>query len=156
MERPMIVFALRHADRTPAGDLSPAGIERAKLLARMLAESGIRTAYCSDAIRTQRTMDPLKALLGSDLEILVVPTDGAGGIEEHVQEIVAKVKALPGDAVAAVVGHSNTVGPIIEGLTGRAIAPIKENEFDKLFVLSIPGTGAGTATVAPTRYGKAS
>jgi phosphohistidine phosphatase SixA len=156
MERPMIVFALRHADRTPAGDLSAAGLERAELLARMLAESGIRTAYCSDAIRTQRTMDPLKALLGSDLEIVVVATDGAGGIDEHVQEIVAKVKALPGDAVAAVVGHSNTVGPVIEGLTGRQIAPIKENEFDKLFVLSIPGTAAATATVAPMRYGKAS
>jgi phosphohistidine phosphatase SixA len=156
MERPMIVFALRHADRTPAGDLSPAGIERAKLLARMLAESGIRTAYCSDAIRTQRTMDPMKALLGSDLEIVVVPTDGAGGIDAHVQEIVAKVKALPGDAVAVVVGHTNTVGPIIEGLTGRQIEPIEENEFDKLFVLSILSTGAGTAMVAPMRYGKAS
>jgi phosphohistidine phosphatase SixA len=154
MERPMIVFALRHADRTPAGDLSAAGLERAELLARMLAESGIRTAYCSDAIRTQRTMDPLKALRGSDLEIVIVPTDSAGGIDGHVQEIVAKVKALPGDAVAAVVGHSNTVGPIIEGLTGRQIAKIEDHEFDKLFVLSTPG--AGTATVAPTRYGKAS
>ena len=62
----MIVFALRHADRTPADDLSPAGVERSELLARMLGESGVRTAYCSDAIRTQRTVEPLQKLLGAD------------------------------------------------------------------------------------------
>lgn len=152
----MIVFALRHADRTPAGDLSPAGIERAELLARMLGESGIRTAYCSDQIRTQRTTDPLKALLGAKLQVVVVRTDGAGGLDGHVQEIVTRAKALPGDAVAAVVGHSNTVDRIIKELTGREITPIEEHEFDRLFVLSVPASGAGTATVAPMRYGKAS
>ncbi len=152
----MIVFVLRHADRRPlpADDLSPAGIERANLLARMLKESGIRTAYCSDAIRTQRTMEPLKALLSSNLQVVVVPTDGAGGIDGHVQQIVAKVKALPDGTVAAVVGHSNTIGPIVKGLTGLTIDAIADHEFDKLFVLSIPAAGA--ATVAPMRYGKAS
>ena len=148
----MIVFALRHADRTPAGDLSPAGIERAELLARMLAESGIRTAYCSDAIRTQRTMEPLKEMLDPNLQVVVVRTDGAGGIDGHVEAIVAQVKALPDNAVAAVVGHSNTVGPISKGLTGVTIGKIEDHEFDKLFVLSIPAAGA--ATVAPMRYGK--
>ena len=151
----MIVFALRHADRMPGSDdLSPAGIERAGLLARMLGESGIRTAYCSDAIRTQRTTEPLKTQLGPKLQVVVVSTDGAGGIDGHVQEIVAKVKALPDDAVAAVIGHSNTVDRIVKGLTGREIDPIEEHEFDWLFVLSI--AGAGTSTVAPMRYGKAS
>jgi len=150
----MIVFALRHADRKPdADDLSPAGVARAELLARMLAGSGIRTAYCSDAIRTQRTMQPLQRKLGSRLEVVVVGTSGAGGIAGHVKEIVHKVKGLPDDAVAAIVGHTNTVGPVIEGLTGRTVEPIGEAQFDRLFVLSIPAAGA--ATVAPTRYGEA-
>lgn len=151
----MIVFALRHADRKPdADDLSPSGIERTKLLARMLEESGIRTAYCSDAVRTQLTVEPLKKLLDAKLEVVVVATDGAGGIDGHVQHIVDKVKALPDVAVAAVVGHSNTIGPIVKGLTRRTIDPIAEHEFDKLFVLSIPAAGA--STVAPLRYGQAS
>src|SRR5438445_2017080 len=151
----MIVFALRHADRKADGadDLSPAGIERAELLARMLAESGIRKAYCSDAKRTQRTIAPLKKLLGAKLDVVVVTTEGAGGIDGHVQQIVDQTKALPDDAVAAVVGHTNTVGAIIKGLTGRSIDPIGESEFDKLFVVSVPKTGAGS--VALTRYGKA-
>jgi 2,3-bisphosphoglycerate-dependent phosphoglycerate mutase len=149
----MIVFALRHADRKPADDdLSPAGVERATLLARMLAESGIRTVYCSDAVRTQLTVAPLKKLLGAKLEVVVVPTTAAGGVAAHVQHIVEAVKALPDDAVAAVVGHSNTVGPVIKGLTGRKIDPIAD-EFDKLFVVSIPAAGA--STVAPLRYGQA-
>lgn len=143
----MIVFALRHADRMASDDLSPAGIERAELLARMLAESGIRTAYCSTFVRSQRTMAPLKTLLGAKLEILVVSDE---------DQVVAKVKALPANAVAAVVGHSDTVGPIIKGLTGVTIAKIEDHEFDKLFVVSIPTAGTGTATVAPMRYGEVS
>jgi 2,3-bisphosphoglycerate-dependent phosphoglycerate mutase len=155
MESPMIVFALRHADRKPdpEDDLSPAGIKRAELLARMLAESGIQTAFCSDAIRTQRTIQPLKQLLGAQLEVVVVATGGAGGIAGHVKAIVHEVKGLPDDAVAAIVGHTNTVGPIIEGLTGRTVEPIADQQFDRLFALSIPAAGA--ATVAPMRYGQA-
>lgn len=150
----MIVFALRHADRKPADDdLSSAGVERATLLARMLAESGIRAAYCSDAVRTQLTIKPLKKLLGAKLEVVVVPTTAAGGVDAHVQHIVDAVKALPDDAVTAVVGHSNTVGPVVKGLTGRKIDPIADDEFDKLFVVSIPAAGA--STVAPLRYGQA-
>jgi phosphohistidine phosphatase SixA len=148
----MIVFALRHADRRPApdDDLTPAGIERAKLLAWMLGESGIGTAYCSDAKRTQLTVKPLQELPGANLEVVVVPT--AGGVDAHVQQIVDRVKALPADAIAAVAGHSNTVPRIVKGLTGRTIDPIADHEFDKLFVLSLlPG---GASTVAPLRYGQ--
>ena len=77
----MIDFAIRHSDRKPdADDLSPAGVARAELLARMLAESGVRTAYCSDAIRTKRTIEPLQQKLGSGLKVVVVETSGAGGI----------------------------------------------------------------------------
>ena len=135
-------------------DLSPAGIERAELLARMLAESGIRTAYCST--RPVATHDgAIEGVAGAEAgDRGGSPT--ARRPDGHVQETVTRAKALPADAVAAVVGHSNTVGPIIKGLTGREIAKIEEHEFDKLFVLSIPGTGTGTATVAPMRYGKAS
>jgi phosphohistidine phosphatase SixA len=151
----MIVFALRHADRKPdpEDDLTPAGIDRAKLLARMLAESGIQKAYCSDAVRTQLTIQPLMKLLGSNLDVVIVDTKGVGGIEGHVKHIVDKVNALPGDAVAAVVGHSNTIGSIIKILTGQSIDPIADHEFDKLFLLSIPATGA--STIALMRYGQA-
>ena len=58
----MLIFALRHADRASENvdALSDAGKVRAKLLARMLAQSGIKNAYCSDAKRTQDTIAPLR------------------------------------------------------------------------------------------------
>ena len=83
----------------------------------------------------------------------MVGTNAAGGIAGHVKAIVQKVKGLPDDAVAAIVGHTNTVGPIIKGLTGRTVDPIADQQFDRLFVLSIPAAGA--AAVAPLRYGQA-
>src|SRR3954468_9456875 len=133
-EGPMIVFALRHADRTPEpqDELKPKGVARAKLLARMLAESGVSTAFCSSAKRTQLTVQPLKDLLLERLTIVKVSTASA----THVQDIVDGLMALPDDAVAMVVGHSDTVPEVIKKLTGKAVDEIKAGEFDKLFVLS--------------------
>lgn len=146
----MIVFAFRHADRKPDpdDDLTPNGIVRAKLLARTLAESGVRTVFCSSAERARKTIQPLKDLLGDRLEIVTVCVRSA----THVQQFVDGVKALPENAATAVVGHSDTVGPIIEGLSGQTIDQIASHEFDKLFVVSI--AAAGVSTVALTRYGK--
>jgi broad specificity phosphatase PhoE len=147
----MMVFALRHADRVSENidALSDKGKVRAKLLARMLAQSGIKNAYCSDAKRTQDTVAPLKELLGAVLKVDVVPV-GANGVNAHVQAIVTALKALPADSTAAVIGHSNTIDLIIKALTNKAIAPIGPNEFDKLFVLSIP---AGSPSLSLLRYG---
>lgn len=146
----MIVFVLRHADRVPDKDkdvLKPEGIVRANLLARMLAESGIRIAYCSAALRAQATLRPLKEVLGDKLKVDIVPLDA-----DHEQHIIAAVKALSADATAMVIGHSDTVVTIIKGLTDQPVGKIAEHEFDKLFVLSIPAAGA--RTVALLRYGE--
>jgi phosphohistidine phosphatase SixA len=154
MEKRMIIFVLRHADRKPDPDdaLSDKGIDRAKLLARMLKESGIRTAWCSDALRAQATLQPLQKALGDKLALKVEPIVGANGAQVHQQHIIAAVKQLPTNATAAIVSHSNTVGPIIHGLTGQTIGTIEDQQFDKLFVLSIPAAGAASVTLL--RYGE--
>jgi phosphohistidine phosphatase SixA len=147
----MMIFVLRHADRVSENvdALSDKGKVRAELLARMLAQSGIRNAYCSDAKRTQDTVAPLKALLGAQLKVHVVPV-GSSGTNGHVQAIVTALNALPADSTAAVIGHSNTIDLITKALTNQVIAPIGPNEFDKLFVLSIP---TGSPSLTPLRYG---
>jgi phosphohistidine phosphatase SixA len=142
----MIVFVLRHADRQPdpIDDLTPSGQERAELLARMLADSGVSVAYHSGTMRARRTLQPLERELGSALRV-----EGVGSGE--VQETVKAVKSQPTDAVVAVVGHSNTVGPIVEKLGGGPVGSINPNEFDKLFVLFVDP--AGMATLVRLRYG---
>jgi broad specificity phosphatase PhoE len=150
----MIVFAIRHADRAAAGDdLSPAGRERAELLARMLAESGVSVAYRSDAVRAARTLVPLAAKLGAGLTVEEVGFPGSNGVDAHIATIVARIKALPADTVVAVVSHSNTVGRILAGLGAPPPGPrIKDTEFDQLFVLA--SAAAGPPTLAMLRYGK--
>jgi phosphohistidine phosphatase SixA len=148
MELVMIVFLLRHADRplTPPGgappdELTEAGRQRARLLARMLAESNVRVAYRSEFARTAQTLGPLEHTLGDALtvhEIKIKPPDG--GLDQHIGRIVAAIRALDDDAVAVVVSHDTTVGPIMQGLGGTNVA-ITEHEFDRLFVLFIPADG---------------
>ena len=134
----MIAFVLRHADRLPdpSDGLRQSGFERAKLLARMLSESGVTRAYCSEFIRTSQTIAPLQEKLGATLIVEQVAVNGAGGANDHVNKIVQKVKSLAPETVVIIVTHSNTVGRIISGLGGGVITPIGDNEFDKLFVLT--------------------
>jgi len=143
----VIVFVLRHADRQPApnDDLTPAGEKRAELLARMLAESRITTAYHSGTVRARRTLEPLKLKLKLGNALTV-----AGIESENEQATVDAVKSRPADEIVAVVGHSNTVGPIIKGLGGGLVGPIGPDEFDKLFILFIDPTGK--VTLLKLRY----
>jgi phosphohistidine phosphatase SixA len=153
----MLVFVLRHADkkRIPpnADDLTSAGIERAQLLARMLAESGVSTAYCSSAVRARRTLEPLKAALGAKLTINPVSIDGLGQPGKHVDAIVGAIKLLPAETVVVVVSHSDTVSAIIEGLGGNAVGPIDDHEFDRLFLLVM--AAAASPALVRLRYGAA-
>ena len=144
----MIVFVLRHADREPepADELSPAGLERAELLARMLEDSGVRFAFHSGAVRASRTLEPLQRKLGDALTVAAI-ADFEG------QSTVDAVRSLPADAVVAVVGHSNTVDRIVHGLGGGFVEPIDPAVFDKLFVLLIDDTGV--TTMLRLRYGAA-
>ena len=137
----MIVFILRHADRdSGANDLNKKGVERSKLLARMLAETGVSVAYRSDAKRTGQTLEPVAQQLGDRLTIKTVPIESEGANEEtHVGEIVQSVKAWPSGAVVVVVSHSNTVGLIAKGLGGESESiTINEKEFDHLALLIHP------------------
>lgn len=130
------VFLTRHAERAGgvgamADDdpLSPAGRERADLLARMLADAGIRKVFVTEYKRTQETAAPLARKLN------VQPTAIAGS---KTAALVSAIRAVDSGAVL-VAGHSNTVPEIITALGGPAIPKIAEDEFDNLYVLTIAG-----------------
>jgi phosphohistidine phosphatase SixA len=152
----MIVFVIRHAEKKlqpqDADGLTPAGVKRAELLARMLAESGISVACCSQAQRAQQTLVPLKTALGAKLSINTVAIGGPGQPGKHVNEIVGVVQNQQPDAIVAVVSHSDTVPLILEKLGVGTIKPIKDSEFDRLFVLIDGPTGK---TLLQLRYGEA-
>jgi len=78
----MLVFLLRHAERLPdpADDLTPDGVERAKLLAQMLADSGVHIAFCSKKIRTQRTIEAQAAVSVAPLRKASARSRGASRV----------------------------------------------------------------------------
>jgi phosphohistidine phosphatase SixA len=137
----MIVFALRHADRTSGDDLSPAGARRAKLLARMLAESNVSVAIRSQFIRAVKTLQPLERRLPASLQVKELRLENTEKPDDYAKKVAVAIRGLPPNAVVAAIGHSDTVGPTIEQLGGGRIDPIGDGEFDKLFIVFIAPLG---------------
>lgn len=124
------VFLVRHAEKTSAaGDapLSPEGEKRADCLAGMLKDAGIKQIYVTDVLRTQQTAAPLAKAL--KIKPTILPAKDSNGLIKNL--------AYSGGGNVLVVGHSDTVPFVIARLQGGTVAPIGENEFDRMFVMTI-------------------
>jgi phosphohistidine phosphatase SixA len=135
------IFVVRHAERADAGsagtammkddpDLSPAGVQRAKTLATMLRDAEIKAIYTTELKRTRQTAAPLVTAVGIPLTSLP---------QGDVTTLLQKVKGETGNIL--IIGHSNTVPTILEGLGVSGAVTIKDDEYDNLFVV-LPGTPA--------------
>jgi broad specificity phosphatase PhoE len=146
--RAMTVIVVRHAEKAaePANDpgLTAAGVERAAALWSALKDAGVTAVITTQFARTVETAAPTAAKLGLTPE--VVPTGGAS----HAAAVAAQVKRHPG-ATVLVVGHSNTVPAIVAALGAREPAPICDEEYDNLYVVSLAADGR--ATVVHSRFG---
>jgi broad specificity phosphatase PhoE len=124
------IILIRHADRNPNEDqLNALGFVRAQELARILDEANISVIYATSAIRAQKTVSPLAAVLG--IEILPYNPD-------NIQAMVNEINSHHRGKVILIVGHSNTV-PATIGLLGVPASPITipENEFDNMFIVTL-------------------
>ena len=124
------VFLVRHAEKTSApGDapLSPEGQKRADCLAVTLKDAGIKQIYVTDAMRTQQTAAPLAKALKITPKILPAKDPNA----------LIKDLVYVGGGNILVVGHSDTVPFVIARMQGGTVAPIGENEYDRMFVMTI-------------------
>ncbi|MFL6314854.1 MAG: SixA phosphatase family protein [Terriglobales bacterium] len=124
------VFLVRHAEKASAAadaPLSPEGQKRAECLASTLKDAGIKQIYVTDATRTQQTAAPLAKALKIKPTILPAKDPNA----------LIKNLVYTGGGNILVVGHSDTVPFVIARLQGGTVAPIGENEYDRLFVMTI-------------------
>src|SRR5882757_9360770 len=134
------VVLARHAEKylSPIQDppLSAEGEQRAERLAQMFGRSKgvgkIDAIYVSDARRTQQTAAPLAERLGK--QVIIVPAADTKGLVSRV------MREHDGDTVL-IVGHSNTVPELIHDLGDIDVPPIGDDEYDTLYVLSIPSFG---------------
>ena len=146
-----VVF-VRHAEKalTPTDDpgLSEAGQRRAAELARQLAGvdvvAGIDAVYATSYRRSAETAKPI-----ADALKLQVRSYDAADTEQFLNELVKVEKGK----IVLVVGHSDTV-PVMIGNMGasKRVPPIAADEYDNIYIVSIPWFGK-TKTLR-LRYGE--
>jgi phosphohistidine phosphatase SixA len=142
---PTTIFVVRHGEKVgPTGDvpLSAEGKARAVALASVLRSAGVTAIFTSDTIRTRDTAAPLARQLAITPQEL--PSKDLDGL-------VRKLTALPAGSVVLVVHHSNTVPEIVEKLGGGPQTPYREDEFDRLAIVTRAADGAAHAVTL--RYG---
>ena len=146
------VIFVRHAEKaaTPADDpgLSPAGQRRVAELTRQLVDAdvlaGIDAIYSTPFRRTQETVRPI-----ADALDLPINTYAASDNEQVLETILENHKG----EIVLIVGHSNTVPVLIANLGAhKGVPPIDENEYDNIYLVSIPWFGK-TKTIR-MRYGE--
>lgn len=134
-----MVYVVRHAEKqADAKDpkdppLSLAGEARAKLLAQMLAASGVKAIYTTQYARTIQLSSPLARAL--NITPVIHPAGDTAGL-------IKKITSHGADEAVLVVGHSNTVPEILNGLGYSGEVKIAEEEFDNLFVLVSKSEGS--------------
>ncbi len=145
------VIFVRHAEKAvvPEDDpsLSPAGQQRAAELMRQLVDAdvvaGIDAVYATPYRRTEETARPIA-------EALELPLNSydANDTEAIMEKIIREHKGK----IVLVVGHSNTI-PVLIGNMGasKKVPPIAEDEYDNIYIVSIPWFGK-TKTIR-LRYG---
>jgi broad specificity phosphatase PhoE len=144
------VVLVRHAEKelVTINDppLAPAGERRAERLAQMFG--GVRGAgriegiYVTDARRTQMTAAPLAARLGIRPSVLAASTSAKG--------VASRVLHDQRGGRALIVGHSNTVPDIVKALSGADVAPIPDDEYDNVYIVTVPTFG--DASVLRMKY----
>lgn len=149
---PTTIVVVRHAEkgaddpRDPS--LSEAGQARAKSLAAALETAEVAAVYSTQYKRTKETGEPLATKFKlSVTERPVTATNAAKYTELLVREILEKQSGK----TVVIVGHSNTVPELVKAFGGKAITPLTEDDYDRLYILMRPATGP--ARLFQTRYG---
>lgn len=145
---------VRHAEKAalPADDpgLSEAGQRRAEELARQLVDAdvvpglGVDAVYSTSYRRSVETAQPV-----ADALDLPLRTYDAADREAIIEAIVKEYKGK----IVLVIGHSNTVPELIANMgASKVVPPIAEDEYDNIYLVTIPWFGK-TKTIR-LRYGE--
>jgi phosphohistidine phosphatase SixA len=103
--------------------LSEAGTKRAEALKEELKNKNITNIFSTKTIRTTATAEPLSKLTG-----ITIQTYGPVPDSMFIQQL-KKIKAN-----TLIVGHSNTVDDIVNGLAGEnKFSDLSDSEYDNLF-----------------------
>lgn len=146
------VYLVRHAEKADDGTEDPplteVGAARAQALADSLGQIEIDAIFVSSFQRTGLTAQPLAARIG--LAPVVVPA--MEGSDSLTARTARQIRALPAGSRVLVVGHSNTIGPLVEALGGPPTGDLPDCQYDSLFEVTM----ADSVTFDARTFGPAS
>ncbi|MFK7769854.1 MAG: histidine phosphatase family protein [Mariniblastus sp.] len=120
-------IVVRHADREGRKDeLNEAGKIRAAKLVEIATLLRVTEIYSTDWVRTKTTAQPTAEKLKLEVQIY----------KKHDAEALNALKVKHAGAVVMIVGHSNTVGPIVNGLGGKGDFAVGHDDYDDLFIVT--------------------
>lgn len=129
-------YIVRHAEKAVPSEgtvmntpddppLSGAGTRRAETLKERLKSKGIRFIFSTDTKRTLATAEPLSTLTGLTIQTYGPKPDSI--FLNHLKQLQRNT---------LIVGHSNTVDEIVNGLTkGNKLTDLADVEYDNLFIV---------------------
>ncbi len=130
-------YVVRHAEKAIQAQnmssdvpLTTLGSQRALTLKDLLQRKKISAVYSTNTIRTMSTAKPTADYFHVTIQQYGPKPDSS---------FILALKLLKKNAL--IVGHSNTVDDIVNGLTGTTTvaADLQDNEYDNLFVIKING-----------------
>lgn len=131
---PTVVYLVRHGEKdlTPGLTdplLTTAGEARAQALADRLTRQRPAALFTTNTHRTRATLGPLA--LAAHLTPLVYSAQAPAALAARISQ------EYPGKTVV-VVGHSNTLLPLLAALGVREVVPeLKDDEYDNLYKVTL-------------------
>jgi broad specificity phosphatase PhoE len=146
------VFVVRHAEKQSESNdaavpLSEAGRARAARLAVLLKNAGVTAIYSTDFVRTLETAEPLARAL--KITVRKYSATGADG-KPDLRPLAARLKTEHARDIVLVVGHNNTVPPLLKALGCAEDITIAAGQYDDLFAV-VP-TAHGPPTLLHLSY----
>lgn len=135
---------VRHAEKGAGEDpgLSDTGRARAHRLARLFAARDVAAVYATAYRRTRQTAEPIAAR-----HRIATRTYDAG---EEATRFAQRLQQTHTGGTVVVVGHSNTVPAIAARLCRCEVAPMGEQEYDRLIEVTVAPDG--TPTLRQSRH----
>ena len=142
-----VIYLVRHAEKCERQGSNPgltkAGQERAELLKRMLTDAPITALYTTPYNRTRQTAAPVAEAHRVDPTEVSPRSQYSGDLRKRL--------LAADDAASLVVGHSNTIPPLVNSLAGTDLPSYSEAVYDRFYIVTLPEDGPPHAIVL--RYG---
>lgn len=133
-----MIIVVRHAEKATDDpkdpSLSEQGIARAEKLAEVLRDANVKAVYSTQYKRTTLTGQPTAVANGLKVDAREVNKQND---KTYVVDLLKEIRKKFHGETVLIVGHSNTVPEIVKAITGKDIKLINENDFDRMYVITL-------------------